>query len=98
MQQTGLWSHVSELAQGADGGGHKSAILAQLLERVAVPRSNIIYIGDNLNDVEAGLLNNVHFIGFSTDGTRRNELKAHGARHISENHTETLHIVISLMT
>ncbi len=98
LQQTGLWSHVSELAQGADGGGHKSAILAQLLERVAVPRSNIIYIGDNLNDVEAGLLNNVHFIGFSTDATRRKELKAHGARHISENHTETLHIVISLMT
>lgn len=98
LQQVGMWPFVSELAQGADGGGHKSVILARLLERVALPRSNIIYIGDNLNDVEAGLQNDVHFVGFSTDATRRTVLQAHGARHISENHMETFHIVRSLMT
>ena len=28
-----------------------------------VPKQRIVYIGDNLNDVDAGLANGVHFIG-----------------------------------
>jgi HAD superfamily hydrolase (TIGR01549 family) len=98
LRQVGLWSYVSPLAQGADGGGHKSTVLARLLERITLPRSRVIYIGDNLNDVEAGLQNGVYFIGFSTDPARRNQLQDNGSRHISGNHVETLHIVRSLMT
>ena len=54
-------------AHGADGGGHKREILARAIAATGLPRNRIVYIGDNLNDVEAGLANGVHFIGFSTD-------------------------------
>jgi HAD superfamily hydrolase (TIGR01549 family) len=98
LQQVGLWSYVSTHAQGADGGGHKSSILARLLERIRLPGSRIIFIGDNLNDVEAGLQNGVHFIGFSVYAKRRQQLQNHGARHTCANHTQTLKILNSLMT
>jgi HAD superfamily hydrolase (TIGR01549 family) len=97
LQQTGLWTYVSEHAEGADGGGHKSKILARLIQRIKMPRSQIIYIGDNINDVEAGLENNVHFIGFSTDTLRRAVLQSHGARHICANHSETFTLLQALM-
>ncbi len=97
LQQTGLWPYVSNNAEGADGGGHKSKILARLLTRIKTPRSQVIYIGDNINDVEAGLENNVHFIGFSTDPTRRALLQSHGARHISANHSETFALLEEMM-
>ena len=71
LQQACLWRHVSDHSQGADGGGHKRDILARLLARLPLPRERIIYVGDNLNDVEAGLGNGVHFIGFSSDPARR---------------------------
>ncbi len=97
LQQTGLWSLISRHAQGADGGGHKSKILARLLARMKMPKSQVIYIGDNINDVEAGLENGVHFIGFSTNPVRRKLLQSHGARHISANHSETFTLLKALM-
>ena len=97
LQQTGLWPYVSDHAEGADGGGHKSLVLSRLLQRIALPPSQVIFIGDNINDVEAGLHNAVHFIGFSTDATRRETLKSHGATQISANHSETLQMLQSVM-
>lgn len=97
LQQTGLWPLVSNHAEGADGGGHKSKILARLLSRMKMPRSQVIFIGDNINDVEAGLDNGVHFIGFSTHADRRAVLQSHGARHISANHSETFTLLQGLM-
>ena len=97
LMQAGLWKHVWQNAQGADGGGHKREILTRLLARLDLPRDRIVYIGDNLNDVEAGLENGVHFIGFSTDPVRRAHLKVHGARNISANHVETIQLVHALL-
>lgn len=85
-----LWDHVSGLAHGADGGGHKHEILARAISASGLPASRIIYIGDNLNDVEAGLRNGVHFIGFSTSPERRRQLAAAGAPRVSAHHPETL--------
>jgi phosphoglycolate phosphatase-like HAD superfamily hydrolase len=62
---------VQDLAHGADGGGHKHAILARAIAASGLPPERIVYIGDNVNDVEAGLCNGVHFIGFSTSPERR---------------------------
>jgi HAD superfamily hydrolase (TIGR01549 family) len=97
LQQTGHWPYVSGHAEGADGGGHKSEILARLLARIKTPTSHTIYIGDNINDVEAGLENGVHFIGFSKDASRRAVLQSHGAQHICANHSETFTLVEALM-
>ena len=97
LQQAGLWSFVSNHAEGADGGGHKSEILARLLHRIELPQSRIILIGDNINDVEAGINNAVHFIGFSTDANRRDTLKANGAKLVSANHSETLQMLQDVM-
>jgi HAD superfamily hydrolase (TIGR01549 family) len=97
LQQTGLWPYVADNAEGADGGGHKSVILARLLQRIKKPGSQVIYIGDNINDVEAGLENGVHFIGFSTDTNRRAVLQSHGAIHICANHSETFTLLKALM-
>ena len=93
----GLWEPVSNLAQGADGGGHKHEILARALNSVSVPPNRIIYVGDNVNDVEAGLRNGVHFIGFSLHQERLKQLAAAGASHLSSHHTNTRILIESLL-
>ncbi len=92
LTQANLWPHVSGLAFGADGGGHKSAILARAIAASGMAPHRIIFIGDNVNDVVAGLENQVQFIGFSESAARRAQLAAAGAKHLSPSHphTETL--------
>lgn len=98
LRHAGLWEHVATLAEGADGGGHKSRILARLLARLDMPRDRIVYIGDNLNDVAAGLGNAVHFIGFSTSAERRSESQAAGASFTCATHMETLGMIDALIS
>jgi HAD superfamily hydrolase (TIGR01549 family) len=97
LQQANLWPYISNHAEGAEGGGHKSKILARLLTRIKLPRSRVIYVGDNINDVKAGLENGVHFIGFSTEPDRRALLQSHGTRHVCANHSETFALLKALM-
>jgi len=97
LNHAGLWGHVSDLAHGADGGGHKREILARAIASAGLPGDRIVYIGDNLNDVEAGLSNGVHFIGFSTDSSRLAALKRAGARHTSNNHLDSFHLIGHLL-
>jgi beta-phosphoglucomutase-like phosphatase (HAD superfamily) len=92
-----LWHHVSAHAFGADGGGHKHEILRRTQQTINLPKSNIIYIGDNINDVEAGLMNGVRFIGFSENPDRLKTLKAHGAEFLAQNHEQTLAIINSFL-
>lgn len=97
LQQLNLWSPVCNNAQGADGGGHKHQILARLLARMQTPTQRIVYIGDNLNDLEAGQRTGVHFIGFSRDKARLEILREMGAIWTSDNHMETTRIVEHLL-
>lgn len=90
----GLWQPVADLAHGADGGGHKHAILARAIAASGLPPGRIVYVGDNVNDVEAGLRNGVHFIGFSTSPERRAVLASAGARHCCASHAETLPLIL----
>ena len=71
--------------------------MARAIAATGLPKERIVYIGDNLNDVDAGLSNGVHFIGFSRDAERRQKLKAAGAEHLSGNHQMTLERILHLL-
>ncbi len=93
LESAELWHHVSAHAFGADGGGHKHEILKRALYSIDLPKSNIIYVGDNINDVKAGLMTGVRFIGFSENADRLKILKTHGAEFLAQNHSETLTLI-----
>jgi phosphoglycolate phosphatase-like HAD superfamily hydrolase len=88
---------VQALAFGAEGSGHKRETVARAIAKTGLPRNRIVYIGDNLNDVDAGLSNRVHFIGFSEDAGRRERLAAAGAVHLAANHRETQRLISGLL-
>jgi phosphoglycolate phosphatase-like HAD superfamily hydrolase len=93
-----MWHPVSSLAFGAEGSGHKRETVAKAIAATGLPKHRIVYIGDNLNDVDAGLSNGVHFIGFSESGERRARLTAAGARHLSGDHATTARLISGLLT
>ena len=97
LEQAKLWPLVKPHAFGADGGGHKREILARAIGSLNFPKSRIVYVGDNINDVDAGLSNDVHFIGFSTDPQRLDELRTSGAVHTSSNHQDTYLYITHLL-
>lgn len=86
----GLWDRLKALGFGANGGGAKREILARAITGLNLPRERIVFIGDNLNDVEAGLSQKVHFIGFSTDPAKTRRLAAAGAKRVCNHHRDTL--------
>jgi phosphoglycolate phosphatase-like HAD superfamily hydrolase len=97
LKQAGFWDRISVHTFGAEGGGHKREILARAIASIHLPRDRIIYVGDYLNDVEAGLSNGIHFIGFSTNPGRLNELERTGTNHTSNNHLDTFRLIGHLL-
>jgi HAD superfamily hydrolase (TIGR01549 family) len=97
LQFAGLWEPVSHRAFGAEGSGHKRETVARAIAATGLAKDRIVYIGDNLNDVDAGLTNGVHFIGFAQDAARRERLAAAGARHLSGDHGTTMGLVQQLL-
>lgn len=97
LRSRGLWEKVSPLAFGAEGSGHKRETVARAIAATGLPKERIVYVGDNLNDVDAGLSNGVHFIGFSQDTARRERLAAAGARHLAGDHDTTLRLVRQML-
>jgi phosphoglycolate phosphatase-like HAD superfamily hydrolase len=93
LGQAGLWTYVDRLAHGADGGGTKADILGRAIAAAGTPKHRIVYLGDNLTDVDAGLANGVHFIGFATDPRRRERLLSAGAPHVAGDHRQTLQYI-----
>lgn len=98
LEAKGLWKPISKFAFGAENSGHKRETVACAIAATGLPKHRIVYIGDNLNDVEAGLSNGVHFIGFSQSETRRALLASAGASHISGDHGTTLSLVRSILS
>lgn len=97
LEAKALWQPVSGLAFGAEGSGHKRETVARAIAATGLHKSRIIYIGDNLNDVDAGLVNGVHFIGFSPNEQKRSALASAGAEHLSGDHTTTIGLVRHLL-
>lgn len=97
LEAAGMWAPVSAFAFGAEGSGHKRETVARAIAATGLPKHRIVYIGDNLNDVEAGLSNGVNFIGFAQDAARRAKLAEAGARHLSGDHETTLALIGQLL-
>ena len=92
-----LWQPVASLAFGAEGSSHKRRTVARAIAVTGLPKHRVVYVGDNLNDVEAGLANGVHFVGFSVDPARREKLGRAGARHLSGDHATTRALIAELL-
>jgi phosphoglycolate phosphatase-like HAD superfamily hydrolase len=97
LKRAELWQHVRGNAFGADGGGAKHEILDRALAGLALPKSRIVYMGDNINDVEAGLRHAVHFIGFSENMARLKTLAEAGATHLCSNHKQSSALIRKLL-
>ncbi len=97
LHQAGMWQAVSNLAFGAEGGGHKAAILKRAITAAGVPKSRVIFIGDNVSDVVAGLENKVHFIGFSNSPKRLSQLQEAGAVNLCSAHEQTEKVMRQLL-
>ena len=97
LASAGLWEFVSELPFGADGGGAKAEILARAIDASGLAKHRIVYLGDNLNDVDAGLRNGVHFIGFARERARREKLACAGARTVSGDHATSYQLISSML-
>jgi HAD superfamily hydrolase (TIGR01549 family) len=98
LESIGLWDLVAVHAFGADGGGHKRAILSRAIASTGLKKHRIVYAGDNLNDVKAALDNGVYFVGYSRDATRRRNLVAAGARIVLSDHRDTLTAIQQILT
>lgn len=85
-----MWEPVKTYAFGANGGGAKRDILARAIAGTGLPAKRIVFIGDNLNDVEAGLAHGVHFIGFSRQPAKSRRLAEAGAQRVCNHHRDTL--------
>jgi phosphoglycolate phosphatase len=93
LSAAGMWDRVKHHPGAADGGGAKREVLARVIAGLDLPASRIVFIGDNLNDLDAGLANGTHFIGFHWDETRRRRLADNGAVHVSGDHAETFRLI-----
>jgi len=97
LRAAGLWNPVSRYPGAADGGGAKRQVLARVIRDIDLPPQRIVFIGDNLNDVEAGRANGTHFIGFHWEESRRKRLSDNGAAHVSGDHEETYRLIERLL-
>lgn len=88
LEAVGFWPHI-RCAAGAECGGPKKQILGKLISDLGLSRDDVIYIGDNLNDLEAGREHAGHFIGFSSSARQRQYLKERGAVLLAGDHRET---------
>ncbi len=93
LQAVGLWEHVRRYPGAADGGGAKREVLARVIDDLDLPPERIVFIGDNLNDLDAGQANGTHFIGFHWEEARRRRLSDNGARHVCGDHEETFRLI-----
>jgi HAD superfamily hydrolase (TIGR01549 family) len=92
-----LWNFVAAHAFGADGSGHKRETVARAVMSMDLAKERIVYVGDNLNDLDAASANGVAFIAFSTDAARRAKFHALGAVNISACHDQTLTFLKTLL-
>ena len=88
LEAADVWPLIRHWA-GAESGGPKKQILGRLISDLGLSRRDVIYIGDNLNDFEAGREHAGHFIGFSCSARQRQFLKDRGVALLAGDHRET---------
>ncbi len=97
LQQAGMWEMVKAHPGAADEGGAKRDVLARVIAGLGLPGDRVVFLGDNLNDLDAGLHNEVHFIGFHVDRDRRQRLADNGAEVVCGDHRETFTIIREML-
>ncbi len=97
LRAAGMWDMVKQHPGAADEGGAKRDVLARVIDGLGLARDRIVFLGDNLNDLDAGTHNGVHFIGFHVDAARRQRLADHGAEITCGDHGETFGIISRLL-
>jgi len=93
LREAGLWSQLSAYPGTADKSGHKHEVLARVISDLELPADRIVYIGDNLNDLDAGQKNGTNFIGFHVNRERQQRLSDYGAEYVTGDHDETLALI-----
>lgn len=88
LEAANIWPHIHHGA-GAESGGPKKQILGKLISDLGLSPCDVVYVGDNLNDLEAGREHAGYFIGFSSSARQRRFLKEHGAVLLAGDHRET---------
>jgi phosphoglycolate phosphatase-like HAD superfamily hydrolase len=97
LRHAGLWDHVSAYPGTSDKGGHKHQVLARVIDDLGLPPERVVFIGDNLNDLEAGRKNATHFIGYHWTKEKRQRLRDSGASHVTDDHDETLALINQML-
>lgn len=98
LERAGMWSFLQHYPGAADGGGAKREVLARVIRDLGLPPDRIVFLGDNLNDLDAGRANGVHFIGFHVEAARREHLRAAGAEITCGDHRETLELIKDMLS
>ncbi|MEM7429159.1 MAG: HAD family hydrolase [Pseudomonadota bacterium] len=79
----------------AEARGPKREILRKTIAELrmpdgaSMPRDRIVYLGDNLVDVDAGLSNGCGFIAFNVDKAKHGILREAGAEIVLSDHADT---------
>ncbi len=97
LERVGMWDFVKAYPGAADDGGPKRDVLARVVEDLGLPRERIVFLGDNLNDLDAGQACGVHFIGFHTDPARQRRLADAGAAVTCGDHETSWKIISEML-
>lgn len=87
----------------AEARGPKRQILRKTMAGLqdeggnSIPKERVVFLGDNVGDVDAGLANGCGLIAFSEDLGKHQKLKDAGATHIIGSHNETLAVIEQLL-
>lgn len=93
LMRVGMWDFVRDWHSGAEGGGAKRDILARVIARLGLPGDRVVFLGDNLNDLDAAHANGTHFIGFHVEAARRQRLVDAGAKTVTGDHHKSLSLI-----
>ncbi len=102
LRQAGLNDFFS-IGGFAEARGPKRDILSKTISVLTGARQDpvalhqIVYIGDNLVDVDAGLHNGCGLIAFNVDASRHDTLRNAGAGLVLKSHTETVPAIAGLL-
>ncbi len=87
----------------AEARGPKRQILSKTIAGLqdeqgqAIPKERVVFLGDNVGDVDAGLGNGCGLIAFSEDTAKHDRLRAAGAELIISSHQDTVAAIEQLL-
>lgn len=93
LERADMWSFVQHFPGAAENGGPKRDVLASVIADLGLPKDRVVFLGDNLNDLDAGQSCGVHFIGFHVEEHRRQRLSDAGARHVAGDHETSFGLI-----